>query len=236
MMFKKYFILSFFISVFLFASLPLAILAQTNSLTVNTVGNSTSQNALKPSVKQNTLIEEEINKVRADMNNKIALLKDAKNKDAANKVIAQIDNTNKVWAAHFNDILDKLDAILDKIKSRSQKAVLNGQDATAVNSAIQKASDSIASARLSITNQAQKIYTINKVTIAIPVSTESGQNLLISKLRTQFENVRNQLFKDLMALRDGSIKDARTNVQDALQILSKIPNIDKEPTSNANKY
>ncbi len=235
-MFKKYFILSFFISVFLFASLPLAILAQTNSLTVNTVGNSTSQNALKPSVKQNTLIEEEINKVRADMNNKIALLKDAKNKDAANKVIAQIDNTNKVWAAHFNDILDKLDAILDKIKSRSQKAVLNGQDATAVNSAIQKASDSIASARLSITNQAQKIYTINKVTIAIPVSTESGQNLLISKLRTQFENVRNQLFKDLMALRDGSIKDARTNVQDALQILSKIPNIDKEPTSNANKY
>ncbi len=175
-----------------------------------------------------------VKQIRQDLKQKIGQIKDKKKQDLGNKVMEKIDHVNQTWTGHFANVLDKLDVVLQKIKSRTQKVATNGQDVSAVNTAIAKAETAITTARSAVLDQSQRTYAINASTITGETSTTEGQNNLVSTLRTRFPLLRDQVFKDLFALRDGVMKDARTAVHDVAKTLSQVSNVDKEPVASNN--
>lgn len=172
---------------------------------------------------------------REDLREKIGKIKDAKKQEAANKIANQMEHINQVWTNHFVNVLDRLDAVLQKIKSRTEKVATNGTDVSSANTAIAKAETAIATARTAVATQAQKTYVVDMSSLTQDISTTDGQNMLVSDLRKKFKELRNQLFADLTALRDGAMKDARTAVADVLKTLSQLPHVDKEPSPNNNQ-
>src|SRR3989344_114570 len=108
--------------------------------------------------------ESRVKEMRQKVQEKIARIKDAKKQEAATKITNQLERVNKVWTEHFSNVLDRLDAILQKITSRTQKAKENGKDVAAVESAIQKAQVAIKTARDAVALQAQKSYVIDAST------------------------------------------------------------------------
>src|SRR3989344_784075 len=121
------------------------------------------------------------------------------------------------------------------IQDRADIAAGKGRDVTTATAAIQSAQAAIESARAAVTAQAAKAYVLDTSAVAVTTSTTtpSGQVELMKNLRTSFQNLHKTLFKDLFALRDGPMKDARKAVQSALQTLGKIPGVDEETATSA---
>ena len=209
--------------------------AETSGLSGSAQDVKTNSQQVNQQIKQLREETEKTKQIRVNLKQKISQIKDKKKQDTANRIVNQIDHINQVWTKHFILVLDKLDTALQRIKSRAQKASANGQDASATNTAIQKAETSIAAARSAVLNQAQKVYNVNVSTITDETKTTSGQSNLVSTFKTRFKLLRDQVFKDLFSLRDGLMKDARISVKDALRTLSKVPDVDKEPTANSNQ-
>ena len=132
-------------------------------------------------------------------------------------------------------MLDKLDEVMQKIESRVEKASANSQDVSQAKFAIYEAGQKIEAARSAVEAQANKTYVVDTTAITDASSTVASQNSLISKLKDQFKILRNQLFSDLKALRDGAIKDARLSVKNAFKALSEVPKVDEEPEANNNQ-
>lgn len=195
---------------------------------INEAKNRAEQSARK--IKQLRLeTQEQIKQKQENLRSKVAEIKDEKKQKAAEKILNQFDHINRVSTDHFLSVLDKLDAVLQKIKSRAEKAASDGKDLTAAKQAIQKAEQSIKIAREAVIAQAAKTYTVDSSVIAGAVADE-GKNSIVSKLRERFKELRKQLFNDLAALRGGAMKSAREAVHAAAEALAKVPNIDKDPT------
>lgn len=177
--------------------------------------------------------QEKIKQKQENLQKKVAEIKDAKKKEAAGKILEQFSRINRVQTDHFSQVLNRLDAVLQKIKSRTEKAKANGKDVSAVESAIQKAEQSIAAAREAVAVQAAKTYTIDP-SVLVGATVSEGKNSIVSKLRDKFKELRKQMFDDLAALRDGAMKTARNDVHSVAQTLAKVPNVDKEPAANSN--
>lgn len=174
---------------------------------------------------QKEKLEEKINEIR-----------DKQKQKMAQQIEKQLDHLNQIWTEHFTNVLNRLEAILEKIKTRADKAAANGQDISEVDAAIKKAEAAIAAARTAVETQAKKTYTADLTAINSGIATTTtpaGQDQLIKNLRAQFKALREQLMKDLFGLRDGVIKDSRKAVHDAFQALSKVPKVDEEPTSTS---
>lgn len=161
-------------------------------------------------------------------------IRDKKKQEMAAKIADQFDNLNKRWTDKFTEQLGRLGEILLKIQERSDIASTNGKDITATNAAIQSATTAIATAQTEVTAQAAKTYVLDtsSVTTTVATTTTNGQDELMRGLRTQFQTLHKALFKDLYALRDGVMKDARGAVQNALQTLGKIPKVDDDSNDN----
>lgn len=172
--------------------------------------------------------QERMAQAKENAKNRINQISDAKKRAIAQRIVDQLNHVNQVWTNHFANVLDRLDDVLQKIQSRTDKVAANGTDVSSVATAIQKAKTAIATARTAVTAQAQKTYALNLSTI--PQGTDQGA--LVSQLRNQFKTLHEQLRKDLTALRDGVIKDARQAVHDALQALRQLPHVDEEPATN----
>lgn len=164
---------------------------------------------------------------RENLQKKVGEIKDQKKKEAAEKISNQLERLNNVWTDHFANVLDKLSAVLEKVKSRLEKAKAAGKDVSAVEAAMTKAEQAIEAAKAAVAEQAGKTYSVDTASMTGSTATTSGQNNLVSALRTKFKAAREQMFKDLTALRDGKMKDARKAVQEAIQSLAKVPDINK---------
>jgi len=174
--------------------------------------------------------------VRADAQNRMAAqrekvaqrvadIQDEAKQQIAKNLAAQFDNLNSTWTDRFMQTLDRYDTILQKMEDRTNIAAGNGKDIASTTIAIQSAKTAVTNARTAVVAQAAKTYTLNPLTIpATATTTTSGQEKLMKGLRTSFQNLHATLFKDLFALRDGPMKDARKAVQNALQELSQISN------------
>ena len=177
--------------------------------------------------------KERIKNKREEVEQKISKLRDQKKKDSALKINNQLDNINQIWTNHFLNVLNRLDEVLQKIASRTEKASANGKDVANVKIAIQTAVQKIATARTAVENQAKKTYLVDTTAISQADQTSNDQSSLVSKLREQFKIQKDLLKADLTALRDGLIKEARQAVKSAFEALSQVPNVDEEPqTSN----
>ncbi|MBI5405692.1 hypothetical protein HY972_01480 [Candidatus Kaiserbacteria bacterium] len=169
---------------------------------------------------------------------RLADIQDKVKQRQAQQLAARFENLNKTWTEHFMNLLDRYGIILGKIKGRADIAAGKGKDVTAANAAIQSAKTAIANARTAVAAQAAKTYVPDiSAAAATATTTPSGQEGLIKDVRASFKNLRASLFKDLFALRDGPMRDARKAVQDALQALGAIPGVDEDsatstPTSN----
>lgn len=172
--------------------------------------------------------QEKVKQKQSDLQKKVAEIKDAKKKEAANKILESFSRINRVQSDHFFQVLGKLDAILQKIKSRAEKAKANGKDVSAIETAVQKAEQLIKSARDAVAAQTAKIYTVDPSVLAGATAIE-GKNSITSKLKDRFKELRKQMHDDFVALRDGAMKSARNAVHEAAQSLTKVPSVDKEP-------
>lgn len=150
---------------------------------------------------------------RVEVKEKIQQLKDERKKAIALRVDEQLNRLNEQWTKHFSNVLNQLNDVLGKIELRAEKAKANGQDTTAVTAAIEKAKQTIATAKSAVEEQVKKSY----------IATIESED----KLKDAFKTQRDLLHKDLFGLRDGLMKDARKAVQDALQSLRIVPEVDK---------
>jgi hypothetical protein len=164
-------------------------------------------------------------------------IQDKVKQDMAQRIAKQFDNLNSTWTDNFMKLLDHYDAMLVKVQARADIASSTGKDITATTAAIQSAKTAILSARTAVVAQAAKTYTLDPSTIpTTATSTTNGQEKIMKSLRTSFQNFHTTLFKDLFALRDGAMKNARTALQNAVQTLSGIPGVDEDnATSTAKK-
>lgn len=156
---------------------------------------------------------------RENLKKRLGEIKDERKKERAARLDEQMNRLNDRWTTHFTNVLNKLEDILGKIQVRADKAAALGKDISAVKTATDSAKAVIASARTAVETQAKKDYTIT--------FTSEEQ------LRAAFKAAKDQLHKDLTALRDGAIKNARSKVQDAARALGGVPKVDEEPETTA---
>jgi len=160
---------------------------------------------------------------------RVADIQDKVKQQLAQRLIKQFENLNKIWTDHFMNLMDHYDAILQKIQDRANIAANAGENIASTTAAIQSAKTAIASARTAVIAQAAETYTPDTSVVTTTTSTTmpSGQKELLQNLRNSFKNLHRTLFQDLLALRDGPMKNARKAVQSALQTLTKIPKVDE---------
>lgn len=162
-------------------------------------------------------------------------IQDKTKQQMAQKLAAQFENLNERWASRFMNLLDKYDSLVQKMENRSAIAAGNGKDVTAADAAIESAKAAITAARAAVITQAAKTYTLDISSVAVATgatTTASHQSALVKSLRDSFKNLHDILFKDLFALRDGQMKDARKAVQDALQTLGKVQGVDEKSATS----
>ena len=156
-------------------------------------------------------------------------IKDKKQQQKIERLTAQLAKLNTTWTDHFMKLLERYDALVEKMQKRSDAAAANGKDVTAANAAIQIARNGVATVQADVTAQASKTYTpdTSAIPTTIATSTPEGQKELTAALKTSFQQLHAALFKDLFALRDGPMKTVRGVVQDALRSLAQIPGVDE---------
>jgi len=171
---------------------------------------------------------------REELKQRLSDIRDTQKQQRAERIAKQFDKLNQKWTDHFIKLLDRYDAITEKIQDRADIAEGAGKDIAATTAAIQSAKATINTARTAIIAQTAKTYTIDTsaITTTTATTTTNGQDELMKSLRTAFQNVHKTIFKDLFALRDGVMKDARKSVQDALQTLKMIPRVDENDDEN----
>jgi hypothetical protein len=157
--------------------------------------------------------QDKMQAIRADFKAKLSQVKDEKKKQTAENLHERLGTLNEKWTMHFGDVLDKYAEVLKRVESRRDKVQAAGKDTAAVNAALQAAQAAITRARTTVEVQAAKTY---EVTVTTDV-----------QLRAAFQTAHTALKKDLMALRDGAMRDAREAVQKAIQSLRAIPDVDK---------
>lgn len=161
-------------------------------------------------------------------------IQDKAKQEMAQRLAKQFNNLNSTWTDKFMQQLDRYDALVQKIQDRADIAAGNGKDVASTTAAIQSATTAIASARTAVIAQAAaKTYTLDTSTLpTTATTTPSGQEKIMKNFRVSFQTLHKTLFKDLFALRDGPMKDARRAVQDAIQTLGKIPRVDEDNDKN----
>lgn len=160
---------------------------------------------------------------------RVSEIKDKVKQQKAQKLAKQFENLNKTWTDHFMNLLERYDAIMQKIQARADIAAGKGKNVTAVTTAIKSANAAIAAVQTVVTAQAAKTY------VPDTSAATNGDGEILKSLRDSFQNLHKALFTDLFALRDGPMKSVHSAVQNALQELSKVKGVDDENATTTNK-
>ena len=139
----------------------------------------------------------------AEMRLKFQQFKDKQKATIAERVNTSLNKINQNQTDQMLKHLDLMSTLLDKLEDRVNKNSSDIKDPAAANQAIADARATIDAAKTAVQAQAQKDYTIQ-------VTTET-------KIRLDAQAKRDQLHKDIMALRKQVI-DAKQKVSDAVRI------------------
>lgn len=126
---------------------------------------------------------------------------------------AKLNNINERVTGHFTDVLNQIDKMLDRVKTRASKAEANGLNVSTVNAEITNAQNAITAARAAVATQAGKVYTVQT----------TGNE---TTFRSDVGKTRQALHQDLVAARD-TVKAARDAVRKAAVTLAQIPRVDE---------
>ncbi len=151
--------------------------------------------------------------IETEFEDKLAEIKDEHKKEVTATIDKNISNHNQNWIQHWDEVLGRLTNILDKIKSRRDKAQAAGNDVSSVNAAIANAESALTAAQAAINNQSTKTYLIN-------ITTEDKLGPAVSSTV--------QTFKTDVKLVIDAINAARRTIQDAVKALQAIKGVDED--------
>jgi len=157
-------------------------------------------------------LKSQIEAKKTELKTRLAKIKDENKKQIVERIYNQVNELNKRMTDHFLNVLEKLEKILERISSRAAKAEANGQDISAVQTAITEATNAINTAKTAVQNQATKVYSVT-------VNTEST-------LKTDIGKNRQVLHNDLMAVQK-TVRDAQEAVRKAATTLAQIPRVNE---------
>ncbi|MDP2650119.1 MAG: hypothetical protein Q8P16_00975 [bacterium] len=167
--------------------------------------------------------------LKEKMGKRVSDIEDKVKKDAAKNIAEQFEKLNTVWTDKFMNQLDRYVSIVQKMQARASIAASSGKDVTTADAAIQAALSALATAKADVVTQAAKTYVVDTSMFpTVSSTTPSGQSKIMQEFRKSFQTLHTTLFKNLFALRDGAMKDARTAVQSALQTLRQVPGVDED--------
>lgn len=148
----------------------------------------------------------------------LAKIRDAAKQQTVVNLDQRFSDINQKTTSQWTDTLTRLEDLLVKIGSRSDKASVAGKDVSAVTAAIATANADIATAKAAVLAQSGKTYPIT-------VTTDAALKSAVSSARDAMNN-------DLKAVRT-LVQAAHKAVVDAVTELSKIPKVDEEPATAA---
>lgn len=156
--------------------------------------------------KMRARVQEKKDELKANL----AKIKDEKKRAAVERIYAEMTKLNATRTDRFTEALEKLEAVTERVRDRSDKAKEAGRDVVAVEAAIADALKAIDAARLVVKAQAGQVYKLG-------VESEAT-------LKTKAGNLRKVLHEDLKKTED-AVKAAREAVQNAARELGKVPGI-----------
>ncbi len=159
-----------------------------------------------------TAVTKTIQTKKTELENEIKKIKDTAKQTGAKNVYDSFNKLNKETTDQFQKSLNQIADVLDKVKSRTDKAEANGATVIAVRTAITTAETAIVTARAAVTAQAGKVYTFQ-------VGTDAT-------LKTDVGKARQALHADLVKVRD-LVKAARDAVHQAAVLLGQIQGVDE---------
>lgn len=151
----------------------------------------------------------------ANFKENLQKIKDTRKQQIVSNVQDRITNRNSLWVSHWNEVLKRLSALLDKIQTKTDEASQNGKDVTAVTAKITAARTAIATAQTAVNTQSAKTYTVD-------ITTEDA-------LKSNTITVIGQFRSDVTAV-ISSINAARRAVSDVFIALGSI--IGTKPTTS----
>lgn len=147
---------------------------------------------------------------------KLQKIKDKGKKAAVERIDQNLTDLNSRMTAHFENVLNQIDKVLDKVISRTDKAQTKSLDVAVVRTAITNAQNAITVARTAVTTQVSKIYSMN-------ITNDKT-------LKNDVGVARQALHDDLKKVSD-AVKAARDTVRQAAVSLAQIQGVDEESTS-----
>lgn len=163
--------------------------------------NSADREAQIKALKEAALKKRE--EVKSTLRQNLTQIKDAKKQEVVNNIDERIANRNAAWITHWNEVLQRLTGILDKVERRAQELGSAGTDISGLTAVISTARTSISTAQAKVDAQNGKAY-------AITVTDDSlGQNVKATI----------ELFRTDVKAVVGSLNDARRAVDTAFKAL-----------------
>jgi len=147
---------------------------------------------------------------------KLEAFRDKKKVEIATRVNTNLNKVNQNQTTLMQKHLDAMSTLLNKIEARVNQGTPDIKDPAGAKNAIADARIRIASASTAVKSQSEKDYTIS-------VTSES-------KVRSDAQAKREELYKDIMALRK-QIIDARQAVSNSIRV-ARSGTIIKEGTSS----
>ena len=155
---------------------------------------------------------------KAKLKEKLSQIKDERKKQAVEKIDVQLHALNERMLAHFSNVLDKLGAMLLRVKGHTDKAEQKGLKVESVRGSILQAETMIAISRSAVALQAAKTYTV-------AVTSEET-------LRKDVGAARKALHDDLAAVR-ATVQVAQKAVRSAAVQLAQIPKVDEKVSAES---
>lgn len=134
-------------------------------------------------------------------------IKDTRKQAVVGKIEDHLAKINERITTQFSHVLERLQAILDKIQSRADRAEQSGLDVTSVDVAIGEATTAITDAEAAVLAQTAKVYTAQ-------VSSDSAA-------RNEVQGLMQQLRTDLSVVKE-VVQNARRAVQAAHAALKNV--------------
>lgn len=95
---------------------------------------------------------------KVELKNRLSVIKDEYKQRVVEKLAERLSMINENWTKHWNNVLERLNMILDKIEARGEALKENGKNTALLTQQINKARTTIETAQDAVDAQAQKQY------------------------------------------------------------------------------
>ncbi|RJR29608.1 hypothetical protein C4564_01945 [Candidatus Microgenomates bacterium] len=123
---------------------------------------------------------------RENLRLQLTQIKDERKQQIVESAMERIQSMNDRWVAHWENVLERLAGILDKVEIRADESSLSATDKLSIEALISSARDAIAAASMSVNTQASKVYNIE---ITDESTLGSNMKAVMAQLRDDTRNV-----------------------------------------------